>query len=280
VKRYIREVVLFLQFQSERGLMCTFPASIVHVSVYFSFLLGKQKVTAARASMAYAALIKWVHGLLPLQLNPLDSSICQNLIEAEKRQRKRPIMKKEPASIELIKFIAARYGYENATLKDLRLAALCVLSFAGLFRSKELLNIRVRDIKRFDDHFVVSVPESKTDIYRQGQDVFIARTNEESCPGALLDRYIRSANIIVNDSDVDLFRNVIYLKSTNSYTLGNKPVSYTRFGELFKDCLKELGYDEKLYGPHNFRSGGATTIARNLQASNKERLLKLHGRWK
>jgi hypothetical protein len=208
--------------------------------------------------MAYAALIKWVHGLLPLQLNPLDSSICQNLIEAEKRQRKRPIMKKEPASIELIKFIAARYGYENATLKDLRLAALCVLSFAGLFRSKELLNIRVRDIKRFDDHFVVSVPESKTDIYRQGQDVFIARTNEESCPGALLDRYIRSANIIVNDSDVDLFRNVICLKSTNSYTLGNKPVSYTRFGELFKDCLKELGYDEKLYGPHSFRSGGVT----------------------
>ena len=44
----------------------------------------------------------------------------------------------------------------------------------GLFRCKELLNIRVRDIEWFDDRFVAHVPESKTDIYRRGQDVFIA----------------------------------------------------------------------------------------------------------
>ena len=55
---------------------------------------------------------------------------------------------------------------------------------------------------------------------------------------------------------------------------------YSTFRENFKECLKGLGYDEKLYGLHSFRAGVATTIAKNLIAPTKERLLKLHGRWK
>ena len=140
---------------------------------------------------------------------------------------------KELVSTELIKSIVARYGSENANLKDLRLATMFILSFAGLFRSKELLNIRVRDIEWLDDHFVVHVPESKTDIYRRGQDVFIAKSSGDSCPAVLLDRYIRKANITANGNDTNLFRNVIYLKSTNSYILGKKAVLYSRFRELF-----------------------------------------------
>ena len=76
-----------------------------------------------------------------------------------------PVRKKEPTSVELIKDIVCKYGRPDATLKDLRLAVMCLLSFAGLFRSKELLNIRIRDIKWFDDHFIIDVPESRTDVY-------------------------------------------------------------------------------------------------------------------
>ena len=49
-------------------------------------------------------------------------------------------------------------------------------------------------------------------------------------------------------------------------------MSYTRSRENYKECLKELGYDEKLYGLHSFRAGGATAIAKSLTAPNKERL--------
>ena len=137
--------------------------------------------------MAYAA-IKWVHGILPLLQKPLDADICRKMVEAEKRSRTSLVMKKEPVSVELIKDIVRKYGHEDATLKDLRLATMCVLSFAGLFRAKELLNIRLRDIMWFEDHFVINVPESKTDFYRQGQQVFIARSNAETCPGVLINR--------------------------------------------------------------------------------------------
>ena len=72
--------------------------------------------------------------------------------------------------------------------------------------------------------------------------------------------------------------NLVYLKSVDSCTLVKRVVSYTRFRENSKESLKELGYDEKLYGLHSFRAaGGATTIAKSLTAPNKERLLKLHG---
>ncbi|CAB4022098.1 Integrase recombinase xerD-like [Paramuricea clavata] len=68
------------------------------------------------------------------------------MVEAEKRSRTSPVMKKEPVSVELMKDIVRKYGHEDATLKDLRLATMCVLLFAGLIRAKEFLIIRVLDI--------------------------------------------------------------------------------------------------------------------------------------
>ena len=47
------------------------------------------------------------------------------------------------------------------------------------------------------------------------------------------------------------------------------------------ESLTKLGYDQSLYGLHSFRSGGATSLAHTLENNpSKERLLKLHGRWK
>lgn len=139
--------------------------------------------------------------------------------------------------MQLINDIVRKYGHD-ATLKDLRLTTMCVLSFAGLFRSKELLNMRVRDIICFDDHLVINVPESKTDIYRQGQKVFIARSKAETCPGVLLNRYLAKVNILLNDSDVHAFRNLIYFKSGHSYTLGKRAVLKQLPVRILKNALR------------------------------------------
>ena len=86
--------------------------------------------------MAHAAL-----NILPSASDPLDVGLCKNLVEAEKRSRREPVKKMEPVSLELIKSIVNKYAHGTATLKDLRFAAMCVLTFVGLFRSNELLNI-------------------------------------------------------------------------------------------------------------------------------------------
>ena len=279
VSRYIREVRQFFNYQRNKGYLISLPCEVSHLALYLSSLIHKD--TKNSAQMAYAAL-KWVHGFFPLLSNPLDSMLCKNLVEAEKRRLHSPILKKEPVDLEMINAIVSKYAHPESNLKDLRLATMCVLAFAGLLRSQELLEIKASHIFLVEDHLVIFLPSSKTDVYRQGQQVFIARSDLCTCPYNLLLRYLKLANIVVReDSQEYLFRSVIYLKSTSSYLLGKKQLSYTRCRELFKECLVTLGFDEKKYGLHSFRSGGATSLAHALTNSpSKERFLKLHGRWK
>ena len=209
VRKYLREGVLYLTFLRQHRLPEVLPTSVEHVSLYLSLLLDMNQASAV--SMAYSAL-KWIHGLLPIPHNPLDVGLCQKFVDTERRRRKTPILKKQPTSLELIKKIADKFANESATLKDLRLATISVISFAGLFRSKKLLNIRVCDVSLKDDHVKIHVASSKTDVYREGQDVFISRSNTNACPGLLLEKYLQKANVTLNNSSIYLFRNLIYLK--------------------------------------------------------------------
>ena len=137
----------------------------------------------------------------------------------------------------------------------IRVACICSLGFAGFFRYDELSNIAPANF--FPDHLRVFVPRAKNDIYRVGNYVYIKRLTSVYCPVALLERYISMGNIELSSS-VALFRPVRFFKFTNSYKLYGVKLSYTRCREIFKDCLKEIGVDHKLYCLHSLRSGGAT----------------------
>ena len=52
---------------------------------------------------------------------------------------------------------------------------LCTLGFAGFFRFSELSNILCKHIVFLEDHIKIFVPHSKTDVYRQGNFVYIAK---------------------------------------------------------------------------------------------------------
>ena len=207
----------------------------------------------------------------------MDSSICHNFLEATRRDK--PVsVKKELISAEIIKTIIDKFAGPSANLKDIRVACICSLGFAGFFRYNELSNIAPVHLEFFPDYFRVFVPGAKNDIYREGNYVYIKRLNSEYCPVALLEKYITTCNIGLNCS-VALFRPVRLFKFTNSYKLYGIKLSYTRCREIFKECLKEIGVDHKLYGLHSLRSGGATSAVscnRNLS----ERVLKFHRRWK
>ena len=60
----------------------------------------------------------------------MDAAICRNLLEAAKRS-KPVVSKKEPISADIIKKIIDKYAAPSASLKDLRLACMCSLRFAG-----------------------------------------------------------------------------------------------------------------------------------------------------
>ena len=91
-------------------------------------------------------------------------------------------------------------------------------------------------------------------------------------------RYIQAANIDLS-SQLPLLGPLTKRKLKNA--LRNGKFFYTRCREIFKDALKDVGYDPKDYGLYSLRSGGVTSVVSNDRSHNlSERLLKLHGRWK
>ena len=53
------------------------------------------------------------------------------------------------------------------------------------------------------------------------------------------------------DSNLPLFRPLIYYKKSNSYSLRSSRLFYSRCRKVFKSCLEELGLDPKGYGLHS-----------------------------
>ena len=172
----------------------------------------------------------------------------------------------------MVSLICSKYASPSANLSSLRLAA----SFAFL-RFDELAKLRCCDVN-FDhlDYVKISIVSSKTDVYRDGSSVLLARTGTVTCPYSILSRYFHVAALNRNSSDF-VFRNLVYHKSTLSYSLGSRPISYTRARELLLNSLVELGFPKSSYGLDSLRSGGASAAA---NAGISDRLFKRHGRWK
>ena len=108
----------------------------------------------------------------------MDSAPCQQLLEAAKRP-KPPIHKKEPVTPDMIKEIIEKHGSSSASLKDLRLAAICCIGFAGFFRYDELSRMSPTHLEFFPDYLRIFVSKAKNDVYREGNYVYIQRLNNQ-----------------------------------------------------------------------------------------------------
>ena len=83
------------------------------------------------------------------------------------------------------------------------------------------------DILVHDDHLEINVKNSKTDQFRQGNIVFIAKSGGATCPHSLLSRYLSAAGIDLNSSAY-IFRTLHPHRKDSSYTLGPRRLSNTR----------------------------------------------------
>ena len=93
----------------------------------------------------------------------------------------------EPVSGDMITALVERLG-SNPTLSDLRLVAACLLAFSAFLRYDELSKLRCCDITFNASHMVIRISSSKTDQYRQGDNVVVARTGSSKCPVTMLER--------------------------------------------------------------------------------------------
>ena len=114
----------------------------------------------------------------------------------------------------------------------------------------------------------------KTDQYWEGSSLVIARTGEQTCPVAMIEKYFRMGEL-ENTPKECVFRGISVTK--NEERLRKTGLSFSRLRELLLSKISKLGYDPKLFGLHSLRAGGATAAA---NAGVPDRLFKRHGRWK
>ena len=138
------------------------------LSLYLFEIYQSCASSASPLIQAHAAL-KWFHSFVPnLGRNPLDVEFCKKIIESAKRVKATPVeSKKKTLSSQIIKDIIDVYCKEESySVKDLRVAALCSLAFAGFFRCKELSNILPGHTELHTDYTRIFVVQSKTDVYK------------------------------------------------------------------------------------------------------------------
>ena len=153
---------------------------------------------------------------------------------------------------------------------------MCLLAYAGFSRISELLSIRRSNIVTEDLYHKIFFEVSKTDKYREGSWVYIAKTGNCTCPYTYLIKYLEAARIPSFSLNF-LFRSLRYDRKLKGNVLSSKPLTASRAGEILKEKLETIGLDPSKFSNHSFRSGGATSAA-NLNVP--DRLFKVHGRWK
>ena len=115
----------------------------------------------------------------------------------------------------------------------------------------------------------VTIPSSKTDVYREGKAVFLARQSGLISVHLLLVSYMAKAGLVFGMNHF-LFTPIFKNKVVNS------KLSYSTYLAVVKSQVSKLGLDPALYGTHSLRSGGASDLATEVT----EFELLLSGRWR
>ena len=136
--------------------------------------------------------ISWAHKFAGFK-DPCKSDFVGLVREGAHRKIGHTVVKKEPLTPEILLKIVNKYGQSSNSLKDLRIVCMCLLSFAGFLRFSELANLKRSNISFHSSHVKLVLEQSKTDVYREGRDVVIAKTGTLSCPVNMLDRYLKLA---------------------------------------------------------------------------------------
>ena len=139
------------------------------------------------------------------------------------------------------------------------------------------MSIKRSDIIMYTTHMSIFLEKSKTDIYRDGAWVIIARTYSELCP--FMNSIYKGLvyMMVLNGSFSVIIGSVLPDNYYYKLRSENKSSPYTRLRELFIEAFKPHVSDIAKFGLHSLRSSGASAAANN---GVPDRLFKCHGRWR
>ncbi|VDI18026.1 Hypothetical predicted protein [Mytilus galloprovincialis] len=223
------------------------PAQPVHVALYLTDLVNNGSTYHPVYNAIYG--IKWAHEINSLK-DPTTNTFVTSILEASKRVAPKKTNKKDPVTTDV-------------------LIELCFL------RYDELSSLRFLDIDIQDSFLILHITKSKTDQYRQSNEVIIAKGSTIACPYNMLVKYTRLAGFSSHENKF-LFRPIYRSGELCKLINKDKKLSYTAARECLLKRIRIIRPGCNI-GLHSFRSGGATVAA---NADVSDRCLKKHGRWK
>ena len=277
IRAYIGSYHRFELWASDIEELSVFPSNELALTIYILSLIQSGKSISTIQQFIFAA--SWLHSTGGYD-NPTKGAMIRTVLEGAKRSLTKPPSRKEPITSKMLYKIqnSLMSNQHGMSLKDKRTLTFMVITYAGIFRSEESLKIRRCDVAFHASYLAIFVEKSKTDVYRNGNTILIARTGTSLDPVNMLYQYFQAAGI-EDKSKEYIFRRVS--KATKALPMRlrstDKHISYTTMKE---DILREIaiiGLDPARYGTHSLRAGGATAAANN---GTSDRMLKVHGRWK
>ena len=256
--------------ESKSGVQ-TFPVKPFELCLYISHLSNSSG--AKTAANAIVAAIKWVHNIAGLP-SPTDNPMVKSAVQGYNRVHASPTLRKEPITPDILQKLLDSHGHPGANLADLRLLFVCFVSYAGFLRFDDLIGISRKNCSVSSDRLIIHLEKSKTDQFRQGADVVIARTYNNTCPVQIAERYFNALGDPV-ESQLPVIRRLTTSKKGLLPT--HHGLSYTRVREIVREALRPIVPDVSIFGLHSFRSGGATAAGNALVPAQ---LISQHGRWK
>ncbi|XP_069109457.1 integrase/recombinase xerD homolog [Argopecten irradians] len=250
-----------------------FPVKPFHLCIYLTFLVKNNGNVGSLTDAMYG--VKWAHDIVG-RVSPTVSLLVKNVFEGAKRLLAKPVQKKQVITVSILDKLYDKI-YDKENLYNQRIITMCLFAYAGFMRSAEVLALRRSDVQIRTSHMEIFVEQSKTDIYRDGAWIIVSRTGSRLCPVCNFELYLKLAGISV-DSEEFVFRNLTKMAS-GRYSLRNvdKPMTYSRFREIFIEAFTTIVQDISQFGLHSLRAGGASAAA---NSGIPDRMFKRHGRWK
>lgn len=149
-----------------------------------------------------------------------------------------------------------------------------VLCYAGFLRFSDLMIVQWQEIRFLPTHMELFLEKGKTDQYREGRWVLVARVGGPFCPVSFTE-YVMFLGQYDRQGPGGLIR-CVTIASSQQYIRREQP-SYTTVNSWFKDAAAALGLNPNDYGTHSGRRGGATRAA---NVDVPDRLFKEHGFWR
>ena len=87
-----------------------------------------------------------------------------------------------------------------------------LLSYACFLGYDDLAHIKLSNIKLFQSHIELLLEKSKTNVYRQGNTVIIARTGGATCPVTILEHHLSMADIGIKSDEFIIQINICHKK--------------------------------------------------------------------